>query len=59
MIELISAEKLADSLSISPKTLYAWARNRKIPHVRLGVRVLFDPQEVETWLQGHKVETIS
>ncbi|RJR43639.1 MAG: DNA-binding protein [Deltaproteobacteria bacterium] len=55
MTKLISAEKLAENLPISPKTLYNWAKLREIPHYRLGGRVLFDPEEVETWLQSHKV----
>ncbi|MHB8068934.1 MAG: helix-turn-helix domain-containing protein [Desulfobaccales bacterium] len=57
MTKLISAERLAENLSLSPKTLYNWAKLREIPHYRLGARVLFDPEEVETWLQSHKVTT--
>jgi excisionase family DNA binding protein len=55
MTKLIGAEELAKNLSDSPKTLYSWAKKRKIPHVRLEGRVLFDPQEVEGWLRNHKI----
>ena len=59
MNKLIGAEELAQTLSLSPKTLYNWAKNRKIPHFRLGSRVLFDPKEVQTWLIDHKIMTAS
>jgi len=57
--KLIGAEELAQNLSISPQTLYAWARKKKIPHFRLGGgarvgRILFDPQEIEKWLKDNK-----
>jgi excisionase family DNA binding protein len=55
MTKLISAEDLAKDLSVSPKTLYSWAKQRKIPYVRLEGRVLFDPQEIEDWVQDRKI----
>jgi excisionase family DNA binding protein len=59
MTKLISAEEQAKNLSVSPKTLYSWAKQRKIPHVRLEGRVLFDPVEVEGWLKNHKICVVS
>jgi len=30
-------------------------RNRKIPLIKLGRRVYFDPEEIELWISEHKI----
>jgi len=43
---LVSACEAAVALGIAASTLYGLARQRKIPFVRLGDRLLFDVQEI-------------
>jgi excisionase family DNA binding protein len=49
---LISVEKLAELLDLAPGTVCLWARQRKIPHVRLGSRILFSEKDV-AWIIDH------
>lgn len=44
--QLMGAAETAKILGVSPPTLYQLARQRKIPHLRIGDRVLFDIDEV-------------
>ena len=41
---LISANKAAETLGVSARTLWTLTRAGTIPHVRLGHRVLYSPQ---------------
>lgn len=43
---LLTANEASKLLRIAVPTLYQWAKQRKIPHVRLGDRVLFNPAEI-------------
>ncbi len=44
--KLLTAREAACELGVAAPTLYEWARKRKIPHVRLGDRVLFEVEEI-------------
>lgn len=48
---LLSAEELAEALAMSPKTLYAQAKNGSMPAIRIGQCVRFDPRHVADWLK--------
>ncbi len=39
-----------ERLRLSAHRIYELARQRKIPHVRLGRTVKFDPSAVEEWI---------
>jgi len=51
---LLTADEVADLLSISPKTIYAWAESGRLPCVRLGGRVRFDPGDLTRWIAARK-----
>ncbi len=53
---LMSYEETARLLGVKLGTLYAWVHHRKIPHVRLGDRLVrFDRAEIEGWLDARRV----
>jgi len=52
---LIDVKDAARALGLSCSTLYEWARFRRVPHVRLGDRLLFDPHDLEAFVQQRKV----
>lgn len=53
----LSAEEAAQYLGIEDKgTLYAWARQGKIPHKKVGSRVFFDSKELDDWMSRPVVE---
>ena len=41
----------AERLGVSRSWLYTEARERRFPHVRLGGRILFDPDESDRFLE--------
>jgi excisionase family DNA binding protein len=53
-LRLLDAAGLAELLDIPKTWLLAEARAERIPHVRLGRYVRFDPQEVEAWLKARR-----
>ena len=52
---LIDVKDAASILRLSCSTLYEWARLRRVPHVRLGDRLLFDPHDLEAFVEQRKV----
>jgi len=53
---LLTYEQAARALGIKLNTLYSWVRDRKIPHVRLGDRLVrFDHAEIEKFVEDRRV----
>lgn len=42
-------DEVADYLGISPKTARKWAKNRKIPVVKVGRLNRFRPEAIRSW----------
>ncbi len=52
---LLSAQKAAETLSICPKTLWNHTFPRGgIPCLRVGTRVLYDPRDLQAWIDAQK-----
>jgi len=47
---LLTARETAKLLRVSPNMVYAQAQHGKLPHVRLGDRLLFPRAELLQWL---------
>jgi excisionase family DNA binding protein len=46
---LLSSVDAASLLSLHPVTILRWAREGKIPHLRLGKKVMFRASELNAW----------
>jgi len=46
----LTTEQVAKLLNISMPTIYRWVKERKIPHVRRGHRILFIENQINEWL---------
>ena len=55
MKRLLNLREAADFLNISPLTLRTWTGGRRIPFVKIGRRVLFDPDDLLSFVQSRKV----
>jgi excisionase family DNA binding protein len=56
MQDLMTYEDTSKLLNVKVGTLYALVSQRRIPHVRLGRRLVrFDRAEIEAWLQQRAV----
>ena len=53
--DLLTYAEVAKRLKVEVCTLYRWVRESRIPHVRLGTRVVrFDPAELRKWARAHR-----
>ncbi len=52
---LIDVKDAARMLGLARSTLYEWARFRRVPHIRLGDRLLFDPADLQAFVQRRRV----
>lgn len=51
----LTLQEAAEFLRFSPKTLYNWTSQRKVPHMKVRGRLLFDAGELEMWLEQFAV----
>jgi excisionase family DNA binding protein len=51
-LALINAESAGELLGVTASWVLEQARRDRIPHVRLGRYVRFDPTELEAWWRG-------
>lgn len=55
--DIMSATEVADLLGIARPTVYAWAREGRMPSVRLGPRkILFRRSSIAQWIENHERE---
>ena len=59
MRKRLTLEEAAAIVRRKPKTLYTWTSEKKIPHLKVNGRLLFDEAELETWLQKFQVKVES
>ncbi|CAN5750817.1 hypothetical protein BH10ACI4_BH10ACI4_16990 [soil metagenome] len=50
-----TAEELADLLSLSRKHIYKLAKQQRMPSIRMGGAIRFDPEAVANWLENRCV----
>ena len=55
-MSLMTVKEVAQWLQVQPATLYVWAEQGMIPHLKLGRLVRFDPDEIDMWLQAHRCD---
>ena len=52
--KLLSARDAAKLLGVSERTLWSMTHRGEIAAVRIGRRVLYDPQDLSRWIAGSK-----
>ena len=52
--KLLTAEEVAEFLTLKPSTIFSWVNQRKIPFIKFGngksARVRFNPSILNTWI---------
>jgi predicted DNA-binding transcriptional regulator AlpA len=51
---LLNTRDTAKALCISERTLWGLTKRDIIPHLRIGHRVLYDPCDLQTWIDSQK-----
>jgi excisionase family DNA binding protein len=57
--KLLSVDEAADKMGVSPLTMRAWLRQRRLPYLKLERRVLITPQDVQQFLDSNRIEAMS
>ena len=58
MEKLLNIHQAAETVGLTVKTLYTYICKRKIPFVKLGSRVLFDPEKLAAWVERNSIDSI-
>lgn len=53
-----NVKEIANYLGMSPNSIRAWVRLRRIPFSKLGSAVRFDMQMINTWEEERRVKTL-
>lgn len=59
MNSILNVQEAASCLRISPQTLYGWAGRRKITHIKLGRRLVFDKEDIQRFIDSSRVEAVN
>jgi len=59
MTSLMDLKTVSKQLGLAEITVYKMVSAKRIPYIKIGRRVLFDPQKLSKWLEKKSVETIS
>ena len=59
MNNLLSIQEASGMLRLAVPTLYKYIYQKRIPYIKLGGRVLFDPEKLREWVQNKAVEPIT
>ena len=51
---LLNLKDAARALAVSDRSLWEWTKAGKVPHVRLGRRVLYSPDDLRRWVEGQR-----
>ena len=53
---LLTGEELSKKIRLTPGTIRVWVSQKKIPHVKMGRKVLFDLEDIQRWVEEKKIE---
>ncbi len=56
MQKLLTVQEFHELARIAVSTIYHLAAEHKIPHVRIGARLLFNQADIEEWLRLNSVQ---
>ncbi|MCX5815319.1 MAG: helix-turn-helix domain-containing protein [Proteobacteria bacterium] len=55
-MKIIDVKEASELLCTKKSTIYAWAEQSKIPHVKIHGCLRFDQEELIKWIQRQKKE---
>ena len=51
----LTVKEVADTLGCHIMTVYEWVKEGKIPHMRIGGRIKFDPGALAVWVDSRSL----
>jgi len=59
MKKYLTTDEAAEYLNKKKATIYQLTHKKQIPHIKSGGGLLFDPEDLDQWLQSQKVQVRS
>ncbi len=53
---LLSIDEAANFLNLTGHTLRSWVHQKRLPFIKLGSRVLFRPEDLESFINSNAVQ---
>ncbi len=57
--KLLSVREISKILGVAEITIRKFCCAKKIPYIKLGGRVLFDPEKISTWVEKQSIKPIN
>ena len=54
--KLLGINEVTEHTGLKTSTVYSWVHQRKIPYIKMGRLVKFDPKEIDLWIQKNSVK---
>lgn len=51
----LTVKEVAETLGCHIMTIYDWIKEGKIPHMRIGSRIKFDPGALASWVEARSI----
>jgi len=52
---LWNIKQASEVIGIPVGTIYCWVHQKKIPFIKVNGRLMFDPKDIQAWLDAQKV----
>lgn len=56
--ETLTVKEVANYLRVHTDMIYTLVRQKQIPHVRLGNRILFTKETIQSWIQDQEDKSL-
>jgi excisionase family DNA binding protein len=56
---LVAVASIANQLGVEERFVRRLVAERRIPYIKVGRYVRFDPRAIRSWVQEHRVEPVS
>lgn len=57
-IKLLTTAQAAERLGLSLKYVYRLCDEKKLPYIRVGTAIRFDPAELDAWIDARRVPAV-
>ena len=55
--QCLTVSLVSEMLNCSDQTIRRWVKEKKIPCIRAGRKLLFSTEDLDKWIQEHKMPT--
>ncbi|ASK64207.1 DNA-binding protein [Virgibacillus phasianinus] len=56
--QTMTVKEVADFLGVHTDTIYALVKEKQIPHLKIGTRILFTKESISLWIQDQEYSSL-